>query len=70
MQAARMSEWKAVRPEPDAPVEIYNLKDDPGESRNLAKDRSDITRRLEEILRTAHQDPHPQKDPGVDYWSA
>lgn len=36
MQAARKGDWKAVRYDPDLPVELYNITDDPGETTNLA----------------------------------
>jgi arylsulfatase A-like enzyme len=63
MAAARMGQWKAVRPEPDAAVEIYNLKEDPGEAHDLAKQRPEILKRMEEILRTAHVHPTQQTQP-------
>lgn len=43
-QAARRGPWKAVRYGPDAPVELYNLDDDPSETRELSKEQSEIYR--------------------------
>ncbi|MBI3210886.1 MAG: arylsulfatase [Candidatus Solibacter usitatus] len=68
MQAARMGEWKAVRPKPDAAVELYNLKDDIGETKDLATQRPEILKKMEEILRIAHEEPHPQTEPRARYW--
>jgi arylsulfatase A len=68
LAAARMGDWKAVRPGPDAPVEIYNLKDDVGETRDLAKQRPDILKRMEEILRTARVEPTRQTQPEMMEW--
>jgi arylsulfatase A-like enzyme len=36
-QAARRGKWKAVRYGREAPIELYNIEDDPGESRELSK---------------------------------
>ncbi len=41
-QAARRGKWKAVRYGTDAPVELYNIEEDPGESVELSKDHSAI----------------------------
>ena len=35
-QAARMGDWKAVRPQAKAALELYDLKADPGEKENVA----------------------------------
>jgi len=56
MQAARFGDWKAVRPSPGAPVEIYNLKADPGEKNDLASSKPDILAKAEEILKKARVD--------------
>ncbi len=69
MQAVRMGVWKAVRPKPDAPLELYHLKDDPGESRNLAADRPEVMARIEKYLQTARTEPRRQTDPNLGYWN-
>lgn len=63
MQAARWGDWKAVRPLPDGPLEIYNTKDDPGETRNLAAERRDVLAKFESYLRTARSEPRKQTQP-------
>jgi arylsulfatase A-like enzyme len=55
-QAVRMGAWKAVRLKNGAPLELYNLSDDPLEARNLAADRPDIVARIETYLKTARTD--------------
>ncbi|MCX7818802.1 MAG: arylsulfatase [Kiritimatiellae bacterium] len=58
LQAARFGRWKAVRNGPSAPVELYDLESDPGESRDLASAHPELVRRAEEIFREAHR-PDP-----------
>jgi len=53
-QALRMGDYKAVRlnvhKQPDGPVEVYNLKTDPGEQRNCAAELPDIAAKLSRIM--------------------
>jgi len=43
-------DWKLVLNSPFAPPELYNLKDDPGETRNLAKEEASVFQRLSGAL--------------------
>jgi arylsulfatase A-like enzyme len=52
-QAVRMGDWKAVRPQASAPLELYNLSTDPGEQQNVAAKHPEIVARIEEYLKTA-----------------
>jgi arylsulfatase A-like enzyme len=52
-EAARMGDWKAVRPEANAPLELYNLKTDLGEEHNVAADNPAVVARFEEFFKTA-----------------
>jgi len=46
------SEPRRIKPGPgDAPGQLYNLKDDPGETANLYKQHPEIVSRLREVLR-------------------
>lgn len=49
-QAARRGPWKAVRYGMDAPVELYNLDEDPGETKNLEKVKPEIHREFLELF--------------------
>ena len=52
-QAVRMGDWKAVRPAADAPLELYNLRTDPGEKENVAEKNPQTVTRIEDYLKTA-----------------
>ncbi len=47
-QAVRIGRWKAVRHGLAAPIELYDLPSDPGETRNLAAQHRDV---VEEVAR-------------------
>lgn len=60
MQAARLGDWKGVRPRPGAPLEVYDLSTDPGESRDLASQRPDVRDRLLAFLKSSRTEPDPE----------
>ena len=52
-QAVRTGKWKAVRLKKDAPLELYDLDADAGETRDVAAAHPDVVGRIERYLRTA-----------------
>ena len=52
-QAVRMGEWKAVRPK-GRPSELYNLKEDRAEARNVAAAHTEIVRQAERVMAESH----------------
>jgi arylsulfatase A-like enzyme len=52
-QAARKGDWKAIRSGGDGPLELYNLKTDPGEKADVTDKNPDVVARLEECLKAA-----------------
>jgi arylsulfatase A len=64
LQAVRFGDWKAVRNGPSSPIELYYLKTDPGEKKNLAAERPDLVARAESLMKTARtEDPNwPLRD--------
>lgn len=63
--AVRQGDWKAVRrglkKNPDAPLELYNLKDDPGELIDLAGKRLEIAKRMARIMLDAREAPEVER---------
>lgn len=52
-QAVRMGKWKAVRSKPGAPLELYDLETDIGETTDIAAGHRDVVARIEAYLETA-----------------
>ncbi|MBO0721156.1 MAG: N-acetylgalactosamine-6-sulfatase, partial [Blastocatellia bacterium] len=55
-QAVRMGDWKAVRLSPAAPLELFDLKNDLGEQKNVAEMHPEIVKRIEDYLKNARTD--------------
>ena len=52
-QAVRNGDWKGVRFGVDGPLELYNLKIDPGEKTDVADKNPEIVSKIETYLKTA-----------------
>ncbi|WP_422348548.1 arylsulfatase [Flagellimonas sp.] len=57
-QAVRLDQWKGVRynmsQNPDAPVELYNLTTDEGETQDVSAEHPEIVQKIVEIMRAEH----------------
>ena len=53
--AARKNNWKAIRPKPDAPWELYDLSVDIAESHNLAVQHPEILSELQAFSSDSHE---------------
>jgi arylsulfatase A len=64
LQALRWGDWKAVRNGPSKPIEIYNLKTDAAESKNLATEMPELVAKAEAMMAAARvDDPNfPMRD--------
>jgi arylsulfatase A-like enzyme len=58
IQAVRWKDWKFIKNGPNKPIELYDLKTDPGETQNLASQNPEIVKRGKELLKTLRVD-HP-----------
>ena len=67
IQAIRFGDWKAVRNGPSKPIELYDLKTDSAETKNVAAERAEIVARADALMKSAHvDDPNwPMKEPPV-----
>jgi arylsulfatase A-like enzyme len=65
--AGRLGDWKAVRPKPEAPLELYNLREDPGESKNHAGEKPELADKLNQMMKAAHSQPRPHNTGNWDY---
>jgi arylsulfatase A-like enzyme len=55
--AGRYGDWKAVQPKPGSALELYNLKEDPGEKNNVAASNLAVVQKMEAMLKAAHEPP-------------
>ncbi len=65
-QAVRMGHFKAVRPNPSAPIELYDLRSDIAERNNIAAEHPEVVAKIAEYLKTARTDSKhwPLRDVG------
>ncbi len=68
MQALREGDWKAVRPQPNGPVELYNLAADPGETEDRAAEQPDRVRDLTAKMAASRVAPRVQTEDDRDNW--
>ncbi|MEL7122747.1 MAG: sulfatase/phosphatase domain-containing protein, partial [Bacteroidota bacterium] len=61
-QAIRWKDWKGIREGIEGPLELYDLSNDPGETRNISQDNANIVAQLETFLKEARTES--------PYWSA
>jgi arylsulfatase A-like enzyme len=69
IQTLRLGDWKAVRDgQPMAPIELYDLKTDTAEAKNLAENKPDLVAKAERMMAAAHvEDPNwPLRRPATE----
>jgi hypothetical protein len=65
-KAVRLGDWKGLQAGIGAPIELYDLKTDLAESKNVAAEHPDVVARIEKIMAEAHTDTEiPKADPRV-----
>ena len=55
-QAIRFGDWKAVIAGPRKPMELYDLANDPGETKDLAPGRPDLVSKARALMESARMD--------------
>ena len=63
-QAVRKGDWKAIRKDiakGNLSIELYNLKEDPAESTDLANDYPQIVQEMSAIMEVEHQVPEIER---------
>lgn len=63
-QAARKGKYRAYRPHPAEPMEIYDIVADIASTKDLAGERADLVKEFEHIFRTARFDSQWYVNPG------
>jgi arylsulfatase A len=56
LQALRWGDWKAVRNGPSKPIELYDLKTDAAESKDLAAEKPELVAKAEALMKSARVD--------------
>lgn len=54
-QAVRLGPWKGIRYGTEKPIQLYHLKNDPGESNNLASKHPEIVTRIQQVMQEEHK---------------
>ncbi len=62
MQAVRMGNWKGVKNNPGADIELYDLGKDIEEKNNIADKHPDVVNKIANIMKTEHRQAPPQVD--------
>ena len=63
-QAVRMGPWKAYRPHPDEPLELYLIEEDQHGDRNLAALYPDVVAQVEAVMESEHEPHEWYRNPG------
>jgi arylsulfatase A-like enzyme len=66
-QAVRLGDWKAIRPAPGKPLELYDLARDPLEQTNVAGTNTKAVTEVEAFLRNARVTPRPHNNGNAEW---
>ena len=64
-QAVRLGDWKGYRKRGGAALELYDLKNDVGESKDVASRNPEVVAKIERIMKAARTEPRAQVEPAL-----
>lgn len=62
-RSGRLGPWKIVQRKPDAPLELYNLERDLGETTRVERENPEVTAKMYALLEANHTEAPLQKNP-------
>ena len=63
-RAVRLGKWKVVRPGAEAPLELYDLDTDIGETKDIAAEQPEVVAGAAKIIAAQHTEPPELVEPG------
>ena len=66
LQAVRIGNWKGVRNGPSRPIELYNLAEDLGETKDVSAEHPEVVAQMEKLMASQHTPSEVFPFPALD----